>query len=114
MDVSKDYDCLLHDLIMAKLGAYGFDKNSLGFLFDYMSCRKQRTKMRSAYRIWAGVLRGISQGLILGLLIFNIFINNTCLFIKKEEIWNFIDANTLYSCDRNLLRIKENLIFGFI
>ena len=24
---------------------------------------------------------------------------------------NFADDNTLYSCDRNLLRIKENLIF---
>ena len=52
MDLSKAYDCLPHDLIIAKLEAYGLDTNSLRFLFDYLSCRKQRTKMRSAYTNW--------------------------------------------------------------
>ena len=37
--------------------------------------------------------------------------NDTFFFIKKSEICNFADGNTLYSCDRNLLHIKENLIF---
>ena len=32
-------------------------------------------------------------------------------YIEKSEICNFADGNTLYSCDRNLLRIKQNLIF---
>ena len=40
MDLSKAYDCLPHDLIIAKLEAYGLDTNSLRFLFDYLSCRK--------------------------------------------------------------------------
>ena len=31
--------------------------------------------------------------------------------LKKSEICNFADDNALYSCDRNLLRIKENLTF---
>ena len=38
MDLSKAYDCLPHDLVIAKLEAYGFDTNSLRFLFDYMRC----------------------------------------------------------------------------
>ena len=76
MDLSKAYDCLPHDLVIAKLETCGLDTNSLRFLFDYMSCRKQRTKMGSAYNNWCEVLRGILQGSILGSLLFNIFIND--------------------------------------
>ena len=36
---------------------------------------------------------------------------NDIFFIEKSEICNFADDYTLYSCDRNFLRIKENLIF---
>ena len=66
MDLSKAYDCLPHDLIIAKLGAYGLDTNSLRFLFDYLSCIKQRTKMEYTYRNSSEVLGGIPQGSILG------------------------------------------------
>ena len=111
MDLSKAYDCLPHDLIIAKLEAYGLDTNSLRFIFDYLSSRKQRTKIRSAYSNWSKVLRGIPQGSILGPLLFNIFINDISFFIEKLEICNFANGNTLYSCDRNLLRIKENPTF---
>ena len=48
MDLSKASYCLPHDLIIAKLEAYGLDTNSLRFLFDYLSCRTQRTKMGSS------------------------------------------------------------------
>ena len=110
-DLSKAYNCLPHDLIMAKLEAYGLDTNNLRFLFDYLSCRKQRTKIGCAYSNWSEVLRGIPQRSILGPLIFNIFISNIFFFIEKSEICNFADDNTLYSCNRDLLRIKENLVF---
>ena len=66
MDLSKAYDCLPHDLIIAKLEAYRLDTNSLRFLFGYFSCRKQKTKMGSTYSNWSEVLRGIPQGSVLG------------------------------------------------
>ena len=111
MDLSKAYDCLPHDLIIAKLEAYDLETNSLRFLFDYLSSRKQRTKMGSAYSNRSEVLRGIPQGSILGPLLFNTFINDIFFFIEKSEICKVAEDNTLYSCDRNLLRIKENLTF---
>ena len=66
--------------------------------------------MRSAYSNWSEVARGIPQGSILGPLLLNIFISDIFFFLKKAEIYNLANDNTLYKCERNLLRIKENLI----
>ena len=67
--------------------------------------------MGSAYSNWFKVVRGIPQGSILGPLQCNIFINDIFFFIEESEICNFADDNILCSCDRNFLRIKENLTF---
>ena len=66
MDFSKAYDCLPHDLMVAKLEAYGLAKESLQLISDYLSYRKQRTKTGSTYSDWANVIPGIPQGSILG------------------------------------------------
>ena len=94
MNLSKAYDCLSHDLLIAKLEAYGFDIDSLNFLLDYLSLRKQRTKVGSSYNKWFEISRGIPQGSILRLLLFNIFMNNIFFFIEKSENCNFCNLVT--------------------
>ena len=46
-DLSKAFDCLNHELLIAKLEAYGFDKKSLTYIFSYLTDRKQRTKVNT-------------------------------------------------------------------
>ena len=65
MDLSKPYDCLPHDLMVAKLEAYDSAKENLQLINDYLSCRKQRTKIGSAYSDWANVIHGISIFLLM-------------------------------------------------
>ena len=48
-DHSKAHDCLSHHLIIAKLNAYGFSIDSLRSVQDYLTNRKQRTRINSAY-----------------------------------------------------------------
>ena len=45
MDLSKAFDTINHELLIAKLHAYGFDKNALKLIFSYISDRWQRTKI---------------------------------------------------------------------
>ena len=69
MDLSKAYDCIPHDLIIAKFEAYCFDNISLKLFHSYFSDRKQRAKIRSAISEWIYILTRIPQGPILGPLI---------------------------------------------
>ena len=110
MDLPKAYGCLSHDLLIAKSEAYGLDVGSFNFLLDYLSSRKHRTKVGSSYSKWSEICLGIPQGSILGSLLFNIFINDIFFFVEKSEIYNFADDNTIYSCGKDLPKIKEDLI----
>ena len=62
----------MHDLLIAKLHAYGLDIYSLNILQEYLSNRKQRTKVQSVYNSWEATLSGVPQGSIVGTLLFNI------------------------------------------
>ena len=48
-DLSKAFDCLTHNLIIAKLNAYGFSLSAARLMKSYLSNRKQRTKINTAY-----------------------------------------------------------------
>ena len=65
MDLSKAYDSLPHDLLAANFEAYGTDKNGLNLIHNYLTNRKQRTKI-SSYSEWYDIVRGVPQGSILG------------------------------------------------
>ena len=41
MDLAKAFDCLPHDLVIAKLNTCGFDRKSLVFFYSYLKQRKQ-------------------------------------------------------------------------
>ena len=72
-DLSKAFDCLNHELLIAKLNAYGFDHASLRLISSYLSKRKHRTEFNNSFSDWADIYTGIPQGSILGPLLFNIY-----------------------------------------
>ena len=109
MDLSKAFDCLPHELVLAKLHAYGVDIKSLKLLQDYLSNRTQRVKLDSTFSSWLKILLGVPQGSILGPLLFNIFLNDMLWFVEKTDICNFADDNTICSCAKSVNDVIENL-----
>ena len=115
-DLSKAFECLNHNLLIAKLEAYGFGISALKFVYNYLKERKQRTKLSGSYSTWKELKFGVPQGSILGPLLFNIFINDIFYFINKTKITNYADDNAIYSLDDNLtdllniLQAETNLV----
>ena len=98
MDLSKAYDCLPHDLLLAKLSAYGFDESAITLIANCLSNRYQRVKIGSTFSCYLEILRGVPQGSILGPILFNLFINDLKFFIQETEVCNFADDTAIYSC----------------
>ena len=113
MDLSKAYDCIPYDLLIAKLSAYGFQRNALKLIYSYLTNRSQRVKVRSKNSTAQRISIGVPQGSVLGPLLFNIFINNIFLMDLESEICSFADDTTLYSCSTSLddatIRLENDL-----
>ena len=74
-DLSKAFDCLDHELLIAKLNAHGFSLTALKLVHNYLSNRKQRAKVNSTYSSLLEIIFRVPQRSILGPLLFNIFFN---------------------------------------
>ena len=51
-DLSKVFECLSRELLLAKMHAYGFSISALRPIYSYLANRKQRTKINSCYSFW--------------------------------------------------------------
>ena len=95
MDLSKAFDCIPNDLIIAKLHAYGFDENVLFLIYSYLKRRKQCVWINNSNSSLKNVVSGVPKGYVLGPIVFNFFKNDLFLFLKMASLYNNADDNTL-------------------
>ena len=101
MDLSKAFDTLNHELLIAKLSAYGFNNESLKLIRSYLTNRWQRTKINKSFSKWAELLQGVPQGSVLGRLLFNIYLSDLFFLVYYTEVCN-ADDTTFFVCDKDL------------
>ena len=73
-DLAKSFYCICHNLLVAKLYAYGLTFSALKVMQDFLRCCNQRAKSGMSYNIWEKSLSDVPQGSVLGLLLFNNFL----------------------------------------
>ena len=95
-DLSKKFDCISHELTIAKLNASGFNLPALKLVQNYLPKRQQRTKINQSYSSWEEIPFGVLQGSILGTILFNIFLSDLFLVVKDVSFASYADDNTIY------------------
>ena len=93
-DLSKSFGFIMHDLLIVKFRAYGFDNDSLNFICNYLLDHEQRIKSNSSFSTWSKIEFGVPHGSILGPLLFNK--NTLGMFYEQKDV-NFAayaDDNT--------------------
>ena len=111
-DLSKVFECLSRELLLAKMHAYGFSISALRPIYSYLANRKQRTKINSCYSFWEEILFGVPQGSILGPLLFENFFCNMFSELSEIDFASYADGNTPYveanNVDEVITTILEN------
>ena len=99
MDLSKAFETINHDLLLAKLKAYGFSTNALDVMCSCLKNRKQSVQINNNFS--SG-----KKGFIHGPLLFNLFINDSVLFLTDTFLNNYADGSNLYSIGKGREIIK--------
>ena len=90
------------NLLHAKLRAYGVGEEAIDFLHSYLSDRKQRVKVNGVFSDWLPVYCGVPQGSLLGLLLFNVFINDLNFSVQLSFLRLDADDTTAYASNTDI------------
>ena len=94
---------------MATIYAYGLSEETNAFFYSNLKRRGQRVRIDNILSSLQVLISGVPQGSILGLILFNIFLNDLLEVLKNSDIYNIADDNTISVAPKNRDTLLETL-----
>ncbi len=108
LDLSKAFDTVQHDILLQQLSKLKLSVGAVSLISNYLSNRKQRTRVGSEYSHWLPLTSGVPQGSLLGPLLFLVYVNDVGKNIIKSKVISYADDTALYFSSES----KDDLIRG--
>jgi hypothetical protein len=115
LDLQKAFDCVDHNILLAKLNFYGINRRSNKLMESYIKDRFQRVVLKDKFNNkltseWEKVKYGVPQGSILGPLLFLVYINDLPRTINNyAEYVLFADDTSIIIANNNIQEYKLNI-----
>ena len=107
VDLSKAFDSINHNLLLANLKAYGLSQCAMSLMSSYLLVRKQRVCLHGVCSSYSELRAGLPHGSLLGPLLFNIFINDLNHVVPDVSLRLYADGTTLYASDVSPIALQS-------
>ena len=109
INFSKAFDCIDHKLLTAKLYEYSVSSSALNIISSYLKHRTKQTKINDCFSTRSNIKYGVPQGSILPPLLFNINMMDLFYECEENDIANYADNTTPYSCGTDIPTVISEL-----
>ena len=109
VDVSKAFDPVSHDILIAELSKYHTSSTAINWFRSYLSECKHVCSVYGVLSSPASLDRGVPQGSTLGPLLSSVYMNDLPFILKETEVDLYADDTTIWSRGANYTKIQQTL-----
>uniref|UniRef100_A0A8C5MJL4 Reverse transcriptase domain-containing protein n=1 Tax=Leptobrachium leishanense TaxID=445787 RepID=A0A8C5MJL4_9ANUR len=111
LDFAEAFDTVPHKRLLFKLRKIGLDENTCSWIENWLKDRVQSVVINGTFSRWTPVVSGVPQGSVIGLILFNLFINELEIVIESHVSVFADDTNLgkVIQCEQDVTSLQRDL-----